>query len=488
MSLPTNKIKKIKLPGDVDGNKTYEIIPEKMQNSGYEAALPTLTQDSTIALTSDIPTIPTNYVTTDTSQTVSGAKTFSATDNYVSGCGFSKSNNLLSDTYPAAMRGLGSNPFFGLRCGSTNYYLQATSSGLFLGPTSSVATSWASNGDMTVRGTNQPKWNSKTLATTDQLPTVNNATITITQGGTTKGSFTLNQSSDQTIALDAGGGGGGSSNPALEITEVDKTSGSTASLDPGKCYNFGSRGVSATETITLTFNTSYSGEFIMKIFAKNYDVTLATNISSSILDVSTALIPGVSVSGSNIILSAGYVYLLSIVSGIIYGTYVDRAMIGNATNMVLSTSGILTFNPPTFANTFKLNNTTVSASGTDVSSIISAGTNSYTFVSSDSTGKYVDYTQTLSITAPSSISAPTNLTLNSSTLTWTAPSGITVAGYHVHDNNGNSADVTTTSANVTDFSGTIYVAAKVNIITSSTGSIPSAVGYSIGQEASIVKS
>lgn len=38
------------------------------------------------------------------------------------------------------------------------------------------------------------------------VPTVNNPTITITQGGVTKGSFTLNQSSSDTIALDAGGG------------------------------------------------------------------------------------------------------------------------------------------------------------------------------------------------------------------------------------------------------------------------------------------
>lgn len=49
---------------------------------------------------------------------------------------------------------------------------------------------------------------SNTYATTAQLPTVNNPTITITQGGVTKGSFTLNQASGDTIALDAGGGGG----------------------------------------------------------------------------------------------------------------------------------------------------------------------------------------------------------------------------------------------------------------------------------------
>lgn len=39
------------------------------------------------------------------------------------------------------------------------------------------------------------------------IPTVNDSTITITQGGVTKGSFTLNQASGDTIALDAGGGG-----------------------------------------------------------------------------------------------------------------------------------------------------------------------------------------------------------------------------------------------------------------------------------------
>ena len=43
---------------------------------------------------------------------------------------------------------------------------------------------------------------SGTLALTSDI---HNPTITFTQGGTTKGSFSLNQSSDQTIALDAGG-------------------------------------------------------------------------------------------------------------------------------------------------------------------------------------------------------------------------------------------------------------------------------------------
>lgn len=41
------------------------------------------------------------------------------------------------------------------------------------------------------------------------IPTVNNATVTFTQGGTPKGSITLNQATDATIEFDAGGGGSG---------------------------------------------------------------------------------------------------------------------------------------------------------------------------------------------------------------------------------------------------------------------------------------
>lgn len=44
------------------------------------------------------------------------------------------------------------------------------------------------------------------LSNKPTIPTVNNATLTITQDGTTKGTFTANASSDVTINLDAGGG------------------------------------------------------------------------------------------------------------------------------------------------------------------------------------------------------------------------------------------------------------------------------------------
>ena len=51
-----------------------------------------------------------------------------------------------------------------------------------------------------------PGGRSGVIALTDDIK---NPTITFTQGGTTKGTITLNQSGDQTIEFDAGGSGGG---------------------------------------------------------------------------------------------------------------------------------------------------------------------------------------------------------------------------------------------------------------------------------------
>lgn len=42
MALPTDRIKKIKL----QNNTTYEIIPERLQNNGYQASLEELNHDS----------------------------------------------------------------------------------------------------------------------------------------------------------------------------------------------------------------------------------------------------------------------------------------------------------------------------------------------------------------------------------------------------------------------------------------------------------
>ena len=58
-----------------------------------------------------------------------------------------------------------------------------------------------------------------------KIPTVNNPTITFTQGNAVKGSITLNQANDQTISLDAGGGGGSGDIPAdLSCNNLSVTS------------------------------------------------------------------------------------------------------------------------------------------------------------------------------------------------------------------------------------------------------------------------
>lgn len=120
---------------------------------------------------SDIPDVS-DMVTKSGNQTISGTKTFDSTDTYISGFGVSKTNNLGNSGYYAFVRGNSSNPLFGLRYGSTNYYLQVSASGLQLGPTSTVATTWASNGDVTMQGTNRPKWKTSNLALQSEIPTV----------------------------------------------------------------------------------------------------------------------------------------------------------------------------------------------------------------------------------------------------------------------------------------------------------------------------
>ena len=67
-TLPTNRIKKIKLPGDNNGDKTYDIIPTMLQDgtTTNKLSVPSLSTDDTI-------------VTTNTTQTISGNKTFTGT-------------------------------------------------------------------------------------------------------------------------------------------------------------------------------------------------------------------------------------------------------------------------------------------------------------------------------------------------------------------------------------------------------------------------
>ena len=142
-------------------------------------ALPTTkaTGDYTLATTDDIPTVPTTVssFTNDAGYITSSALSGYATETWVGQQGY-----LTGITSSMVTTALGYTP------GTSNF------SGSYT--------------DLTDKPT---------------IPTVNDATITFTQGGTTKGTITLNQSTNQTIALDAGGG----SSAPYEITNmvVDST-------------------------------------------------------------------------------------------------------------------------------------------------------------------------------------------------------------------------------------------------------------------------
>lgn len=90
------------------------------------------------------------------------------------------------------------------------------------------------------------------LSGTPTIPTVNNSTISFTQGGVSKGSFTLNQASDTTIALDAGSG----SAPYLKTTYVNGNSGYNI-WSNGYCEQWGIVSTSGRGTYTVYFSKTF---------------------------------------------------------------------------------------------------------------------------------------------------------------------------------------------------------------------------------------
>ncbi|MBP5596335.1 MAG: hypothetical protein J6Y02_13190 [Pseudobutyrivibrio sp.] len=104
-------------------------------------------------------------------------------------------------------------------------------------------------------------------------PTIGNGTITITQGGVTKGTFTTNQSGDSTIALDAGGGG------------VNFTTGTGLELTQQNVLNVKIDGT--------TITTNASGELVANNSGSSYyagqgiDIDTSSDIISVKVDRST---------------------------------------------------------------------------------------------------------------------------------------------------------------------------------------------------------
>ena len=139
------------------------------------------------------------------------------------------------------------------------------------------------------------------------IPTVNNPTITITQGGVTKGSFTLNQATGDTIALDAGGGGSVGKYPLNEhnisncITNIPQdiklefdTTTKVLTLKAGsKLYIPNGSGVfneitiNSDQTLTNTFSGQYNAIFVCWDSANNV-MRQTPTVNSGTSDPSTA--------------------------------------------------------------------------------------------------------------------------------------------------------------------------------------------------------
>lgn len=126
------------------------------------------------------------------------------------------------------------------------------------------------------------------------IPTVGNGTITLTQGGVTKGIFTTNQSGDSTIDLDAGGGSSLTAGSGINITNDTisvKVDGTTISTNnDGELTAIGNSGdtVAAGDGIVISPNVLVPGEKIIGVY---YDgITINKNSSGQI----EAIVPDVS--------------------------------------------------------------------------------------------------------------------------------------------------------------------------------------------------
>lgn len=110
-------------------------------------------------------------------------------------------------------------------------------------------------------------------------PTIGNGTITITQGGVSKGTFTTNQSGNTTIALDAGGGGGSTYTAG---SGIDITS-DVISVDNTVVRTSGAQSIAGYKTFTsdLGIETDVDPSLILGITGTNCNVQLVNKGGSA---------------------------------------------------------------------------------------------------------------------------------------------------------------------------------------------------------------
>ena len=219
---------------DASGSASTAETNAKNYADGLAANYATAAQGA-LADTAVQPADLTNYVTTNTAQDITARKTFfgekaiyfkqnTASDKL----GFTLYNNNNHEVGALEFRPntIGSTPILTLNSQAPSYesyvgFRYWSRSLNILAPFSSnyakknffIPVTFT-NGTTTVESTST----NGSVDISSLLPTVNNATLTITQGGVSKGTFTANASSDVTIDLDAGGGSSYTAGTGINIT------------------------------------------------------------------------------------------------------------------------------------------------------------------------------------------------------------------------------------------------------------------------------
>jgi len=181
-------------------------------NNGYDIAIPVTNSADEFALKSQLSSKQ-DTLTAGTNITITGT-TISATDTtYTGSDGITLTGTNFTNSGVRAVVSGTANGTISVNTNGTSADVSVTG----LGSAAYTASSdYATSAQGTKADTAVQPGDLATVATTGSytdllnkptIPTVNDATITITQGGVTKGSFTLNQASDDTIEIDAGGSG-----------------------------------------------------------------------------------------------------------------------------------------------------------------------------------------------------------------------------------------------------------------------------------------
>lgn len=233
--------------------------------------------------------LPTNYVTTNTAQDISGRKTFlgekaiyfkqSATTNKLGFTLYNPSNSELGalEYRPSTING---NALLAINCPQTtgNYVgfrYWGTPAINIVAPKVATAGNYyipthITDGNTTVTASNTGTVNISTL-----LPTVNNGTITINQGGVEKGTFTLNQSGSTTINLDAGG----------SDIDIDNTSITTNTSDELQTVGVIDQNNNTTAIKTWTGTKAQYDAIVTKDANTLYNITDDTDTTLSLLEL-----------------------------------------------------------------------------------------------------------------------------------------------------------------------------------------------------------